>query len=215
MNDTDLRADVEDALEFEPATDANQIGVAVQNGVVTLSGHVTTYAARLAAERAVARVKGVRGIAQEVEVRPAGSHLTADDEIARRVLEALAWNSLVPMDSVKVRVAEGHVTLSGRVEWNYQRTAAELAIAGMSGVKGILNSIEITKKASPADVRQRIENALKRDAELDAAGIRVMVHDGTVTLEGKVDCWGDRMAAENAAWAAPGVQRVNDQLRIS
>ena len=214
MNDMDIKEDVMDALDFEPSIDANSIGIAVDKGIVTLTGHVPTYTQRLTTERVVTRVKGVRGIAQEIEVRPTGTHLTADDEIARRAADLLMWNTSVPKDSVKVKVAEGYVTLMGTVEWNYQRNAAQLAVSGMSGVKSVSNQIGIRQKAAPADVRQRIESALKRDAELDAAGIRVQVADGVVTLDGKIDTWADRQIAERAAWAVPGVTRVNDHLYV-
>ena len=214
MNDMNLKEDVMDALDFEPSIDANDIGVAVDRGIVTLTGHVPTYSQRLTAERVVTRIKGVRGLAQEIEVRPIGTHQTADDEIARRAADLLTWNTSVPKDSVKVKVADGYVTLLGKVEWNYQRNAAQSAVSGMSGVKSVSNQIEIHQKVTPSDIRQRIENALKRDAELDAAAIQVKVSDGVVTLDGKIDTWADRQIAERAAWAAPGVTRVNDHLHV-
>lgn len=214
MNDTDIKEDVMDALDFEPSIDANDIGVTVENGIVTLTGHVPTYSQRQTAERVTTRVKGVRGLAQEIEVRPIGSHQTADDEIARRAADLLTWNTSVPKDSVKVRVADGYVTLLGTVEWNFQRTAALSAISGMYGIKSVSNQIAIRQKPTPGDIRQRIESALKRDAELDAAGIRVEVSDGVVTLDGKIDSWADRRIAENAAWAVAGVTRVNDHLHV-
>lgn len=214
MNDTDIKQDVMDALDFEPSIDANNIGVTVENGIVTLTGHVPTYLQRQTAEHVVTRIKGVRGLAQQIEVRPLGTHQTADDEIARRAADMLKWNTSVPKDSVKVKVTDGCVTLLGTVDWNYQRSAAQSAISGMYGVKSVSNQLEIRHKASPADIRQRIESALKRDAELDAAGIRVLVSEGVVTLEGKIDSWADRRIVENAAWAAPGVTRVNDNLNV-
>lgn len=214
VSDKDLRDDVMDALDFEPSIDANDIGVAVERGIVTLSGHVTTYSQRIAAERVATHVKGVRGIAEQIEVRPIGTHQTADDEIARRAADLLMWSTSVPKDSVKVKVDDGFITLLGTVEWNYQRNAAQSAISGMAGVKSVFNKIEIRQKATPADIRQRIESALKRDAELDAAAIQVQVANGVVTLDGRIDSWGDRLIAERAAWAAPGVTRVNDHLHI-
>ena len=215
VSDRDLKEDVMEALDFEPSIDANDIGVAVERGIVTLSGHVATYSQRVAAERVVTHVKGVRGIAEQIEVRPIGTHQTADDEIARRAADLLMWNTSVPKDSVKVKVDEGFVTLLGTVEWNYQRNAAKTAVSGMMGVKSVYNKIEIRQKATPSDVRQRIESALKRDAELDAAAIQVQVLNGVVTLDGKIDSWADRLIAERAAWAAPGVTRVNDNLHIA
>lgn len=215
MKDTEIRQRVIDELEFEPSIDGAHVGVAVEEGVVTLTGHVATFSERMTAERVVGRVKGVRGLAQELEVRPAGANLTADDEIARRAANVLQWHTSIPRDSVRVKVTKGFVTLEGSVDWNYQRTAAENALHGMSGVTGVANLILIRAKASPADVRQRIESALKRDAELDAAAINVRVADGTVTLEGKIDSYADRQIAERAAWAAPGVVRVDDRLKVA
>lgn len=215
MDDMNLKEDVMDALDFEPSIDANDIGVAVDRGIVTLTGHVPTYSQRLTAERVVTRIKGVRGLAQEIEVRPVGTHQTADDEIARRAVDLLTWTTSLPKDSVKVKVANGYVTLLGTVDWNYQRNAAQSAISGMSGVKSVLNQIEIRHRPTPADIRQRIESALKRDAELDALAIQVKVSDGVVTLDGKIDTWADRQIAERAAWAVPGVTRVNDHLYVA
>lgn len=214
MLDIDIRQDVLDALEFEPSLDAADIGVAVEAGVVTLTGHVPTYAEKLKAEQIVIGVKGVRGLAQEIEVRPFGTNLTADDEIARRIVEVFRWNTSVPRDAIKVKVSKGWVTLSGSVEWNYQRIGTESAIRGMTGIVGISNAITISPKASPTDIRDRIEKALKRQAELEMGNIRVDVTDGTVTLEGKVHSLAERRVAEQAVWAAPGVHSVKDHLSV-
>ncbi len=214
MLDIAVRQDVLDALEFEPSLDAANIGVAVEAGVVTLTGHVPTYAEKLKAEEIATAVKGVKGIAQEIEVRPAGANPTADDEIVRRILDVLRWSTGIPVDTVKVKVQKGWVTLTGTVEWNYQRESAVHAIRGMAGVTGITNSILIGPKASPVDIRDRIERALKRQAELDMGDIRVAVSDGTVTLEGKVHSMIERRVAEQAAWAAPGVRAVKDRLSV-
>jgi osmotically-inducible protein OsmY len=215
MKDSDLRQLVIEELEYEPSIDAKHIGVAVADGIVDLTGHVPTYAQRTTTEKIVSRIKGVRGIAVEIEVRPLGTHMTADDEIARRAADLLRWNASVPADKVRVKVAKGFVTLEGEVTWNYQRNAADAAVRGMLGVTGISNRITIKPTASPSDIRQRIEAALKRDAELDAAAIRVKVLDGTVTLEGRVDSFADRQLVERAAWAAPGVHKVDDRLSVS
>ncbi|WP_145106040.1 BON domain-containing protein [Cereibacter sediminicola] len=214
MGDLDIRQDVLDGLEFEPSLDAAHIGVSVENGIVLLTGHVRTYDERLKAEQVVTSIKGVRGIAQDIEVRPVGANVTADDEIARRVLDVLKWNASVPTDAVKVKVAKGWVTLSGAVEWNFQREAAEHSIRGIAGVVGISNAIVIATKLSPADLRLRIERALKRRAELEMSDIRVEVSGGTVTLDGKVHSIGERRAAEQAVWAAPGVVDVRDRLSV-
>ncbi|WP_102108026.1 BON domain-containing protein [Oceaniglobus roseus] len=214
MKDIDLRQDVLDELEYEPSIDAAEIGVTVEDGTVTLTGHVRTYAEKRQAENIVKRVKGVRAIAQEIEVRPLGSHLTADDEIAKRAVNSLTWNASVPRDRVQVKVENAYISLSGKVDWYYQKMAAEKAVQSISGVKGVGNLIEIKPKVSPTDVRQRIENALKRDAELEAKRIQVQVSDSRVTLEGRVRNWAERDAAERAAWAAPGVAHVVDHITI-
>lgn len=214
MKDIDLRKDVLDELEYEPSIDAADIGVAVENGTVTLTGHVRTYAQKQTAERIVKHVKGVLAIAQEIEVRPAGSHLTADDEIAKRAVSSLNWNASVPRDKVQVTVENGHVTLSGTVTWYFEKEAAAKAVQNLAGVKDVTNLILIKPSVSPTDVRQRIENALKRDAELEAKRIQVQVTDSKVTLEGRVRNWAERDAATRAAWAAPGVVNVVDHIVI-
>lgn len=214
MTDIELRQTVSDALEFEPSVNAAHVGVAAKDGVITLSGHVATYAEKLKAEEVAMGVRGVKAIAEEIEVRPAGTHATADDEIARRVLEVLRWNTTVPDDRVKVTVQNGWVTLTGSVEWNYQRESASRGLQGLAGVRGVANTIRIAPKASPADLRNRIEQALKRQAELDALGIAVELTDGSVTLRGKVHSLSERRVAEQAVWAAPGVREVRDNLSV-
>ena len=214
MTDMKLKQTILDALEFDPSIDAASIGVSVDNGVVTLSGHVPTYFEKMKAEDIAIAIRGVKAIAQEIEVRPAGTHLTADDEIARRVLDVLRWSTTLPADAVKVKVQGGWLTLTGAVEWNFQREAAARAVRDMSGVKGVTNNIIITPKATPADLRDRIERALKRQAELDMNNIRVEVADGAVTLEGKVHSLAERRVAEQAVWAAPGSREVRDRLSV-
>ncbi len=214
MTDMKLKQTILDALEFDPSIDAASIGVSVDNGVVTLSGHVPTYFEKMKAEDIAIAIRGVKAIAQEIEVRPAGTHLTADDEIARRVLDVLRWSTTLPADAVKVKVQGGWLTLTGAVEWNFQREAAARAVRDMSGVKGVTNNIIITPKATPADLRDRIERALKRQAELDMNNIRAEVADGAVTLEGKVHSLAERRVAEQAVWAAPGIREVRDRLSV-
>lgn len=214
MDDKHLRQDVIDELDFEPSIDAANIGVAVDAGVVTLTGHVPTYAQKASVEATVRRVKGVKGIAEEVEVRPFGANLTADDEIAKRALNTINWNTIVPRDAVTVEVRKGWVTLKGKLEWQYQKEAAGEAVRALSGVFGVVNQIEVAPRVSVADVKKRIEDALKRNAEVEADKIKVNVTDGQVTLEGRVDAWWERQAAERAAWAAPGVRAVVDHLRV-
>ena len=214
MNDKLLRQDVIDELNFIPDVDAANIGVAASDGVVTLSGHVVSYAQKLAAERAARRVKGVRAIAEEIEVRYPNEKKTADDQIAERALAILDWDAQVPTDSVMVRVERGWVTLTGEASWQYQRMAAETAIRKLSGVVGVTNEIRVKPKVVSRDVRSEILEALKRNAELDANSIMVAVHDDKVTLMGKVRNWRERDVAERAAWSAPGVTAVEDRLFI-
>ena len=216
MNANQLKQNVIDELEFEPSIEVAHIGVAVEESVVTLTGHVATYAEKTALEEAVRRVRGVKGIAQEVVVRPAGTNLTADDEIAKQALHMLNWHVLVPSDAVQVKVEHGRLTLSGNVEWHYQRNAAADAVKNLFGVSGVTNSIRVVPpKSAASDVKMMIESALKRTAEVEANAIQVTVADGTVTLEGKVKDWAERMAVERAAWSAPGVYDVEDLMTIA
>ncbi len=214
MNDSALRQDILDELEFEPSIDANDIGVAVEDGVVTLSGHVPNFSQRQVVERVVARVKGVRGIAQEIEVRFLGGPGTSDDEIAKRVLDTLKWSTLVPDGKVQVKVQDGHVTLSGKLEWNYQKTGAADAVRDLKGVTGITNLIELSPRPSSIDVKKRIEEALRRSAEVEGKHIQVDVAGNKVILRGNVKAWNERSVVEQAAWATPGVHTVDDRLTI-
>ncbi|MBX4927902.1 BON domain-containing protein [Rhizobium binae] len=214
MDDITLRQDILDELDFEPSIDAANIGVAVEDGIITLTGHVSSYSEKETAERVVKRVKGVRGIAQEIEVRIFGNRETSDDDIARRAANMLDWNVSIPKGAVQVKVQKGWVTLTGKVEWQYQKNAAADAVRNLAGVVGLSNVIELTPRVSAADVKKRIEDAFKRDAELESQGIRVEVSGGSVTLRGKVHTWSERRAAERAAWSAPGIKTLNDQIAI-
>lgn len=213
MNNKELRQLVIDELEYEPSIDAADIGVAAENGVVTLSGHVSDYVQKMAAERAAWRVKGVKGIAQEIEVRFPGDKKWNDDEIAERAVNILAWNTLVPKDCTRVKVSDGWITLSGNMKWNYQRQAAENEVRKLNGVTGVTNNIVLTSAVQAGDLKHRIQDALKRHAEVEADAVRVDVRsDGTVRIEGRVDNWSEMQAVEHAVWSAPGVQRVDDCL---
>ena len=214
MNDITLRQNIIDELEFEPSIDAANIGVSVANGVVTLTGHVPSYFEKTEVEAVVRRLQGVKAIAEEIEVRPFGANPNADDEIAKRAVNTINWNTAVPKDAVKVKVQKGWVTLSGSVEWQFQKVAAQEAVKGLSGVLGIANTIEVKPHVSTFDVKKRIEDALKRNAEIDAQAIKVMVADGKVTLEGHVHTWQERDAAERAAWSAAGVKGVVDHIAV-
>lgn len=215
MDDIALRQNILDELEFEPRVDAADIGVVARDGIVTLTGHVGTYAEKDAAEKAVRRVKGVRAIAQEMDVRILGPRRTDDDDIARRAVKMVDWNISIPKQMVQIRVCKGVVTLTGKVEWQYQKNAAAAAVRDLAGVVGVSNLIDVVPGISADDVKTRIENALERDAELEAQAIRVDVSDGKVTLKGNVRTLSERRAAERAAWSAPGVHTLDDQLSIS
>lgn len=182
---------------------------------MTLTGHVTSFAEKVAAEHAAGRVKGVRAIAQEIEVRYPSDRKTADEEIAKRALSILKWDALVPHDSVKVTVQKGWVTLSGELVWHYQKKAAETSVRKLSGVTGVTNGIVIKPTVYASDVKKRIEDALARNAHVEGQAIRVNVREGNqVSLEGMVDSWDDREVVKTAAWSVPGVQSVEDRLIV-
>ena len=213
MSELQLRQDVVDELEFEPSVDAAHIGVAVDKGVVTLTGHVASYAEKQAAIAAVRRVKGVRAIAEEIEVRYPLHVKTSDDEIAQRAIDILGWDTMVPSDSIQITVHNGWVTLTGSVDWHYQKVQAEEDVRKLSGVRGVINAVEIKPSVQAEDVKRKIEEALKRHAEIEASAIQVTVRErNKVILEGKVGSWDERHAVENAAWSAPGVKLVEDRM---
>ena len=214
MTDKTLQALVEEELDWEPSVDSSNIGVSVNAGVVRLSGSVRTYPQKIAAEKAAERVKGVRGVALDIDVRPFGDTGTSDDEVAKRALNTLAWHAMVPDKAIKVRVENGWVSLSGEVEWQYQREAAERAVQKLYGVRGVTNQIAIRPQVKAVDVKRRIEEALHRQARLEADKVQVLVDGDRVTLEGNVDTWSDRSTIERAAWAAPGVVSVQDHVRV-
>jgi osmotically-inducible protein OsmY len=214
-NDRQLQQDVIAELGWDAAIDASRIGVEAEDGIVTLTGHVESYAQKWAAERAAQRVSGVKGVAVEMEVVLPGSSQRSDADIARMASNALEWNVLVPRDAVAVLVEDGHVTLSGEVEWAYVRNAAESSVRGLSGVKNVANLIRIRLQIKPGDVKTKIEAALQRRAHLDARAITVEVDHGTVSLAGTVDSLAERVTVENAVWNAPGVQNVVDHLVVA
>jgi hyperosmotically inducible protein len=215
MNELRLRDDILDELAYEPIVDPAHIGVAVDQDVVTLTGDVGSYAQKLAAISAVRRVKGVHGIADEIEVRYSSDAETSDDEIARRAINVLSWDSVVPSNAIQVTVRDGLVTLTGKVNWYYQKSSAERDVRKLAGVRAVVNNIEIEPHAKANDVKRKVEAALKRHAEIEAKDIIVTVRDDDeVLLEGKVRNWEERFAVENAAWSAPGVKNVSDRLTI-
>ncbi|MBY0260559.1 BON domain-containing protein [Methylobacterium sp.] len=214
MNDKILRQSIVDELDFEPSIDAAHIGVAVDKGIVTLTGHVGSYTERVAAEKAARKVRGVRGVVEEIKVRFAGEALPRDEDLARRAVQMLDWSVTVPPNAVQVKVQDGWITLTGAVPWQYQKEEAQAALKRLTGVAGIINQITVEPQASATDVRTKIEAALKRNAEVEADAIKVTVKDAKVTLEGKVHAWHERNLVENAAWSAPGVRAVVDHLTL-
>ena len=213
-SDTDLQRDVTSELRWDPSVRDEEVAVAVKDGVVTLGGSVDSYAAKYRAVRAAERVGGVKAVADEITVTLPSATQRSDTDLAHQVAQALEWHIQVPDERIKARVAHGWVTLDGEVEWEYQRQAAQRAARDLVGVRGLTNQITLKPKASPFDVSQRIKDALRRQAELDAGKIEVDVANGAVTLRGNVRSWAERREAEHAAWSAPGVIRVDDRLAV-
>jgi osmotically-inducible protein OsmY len=213
--DTELQQDVMNELKWEPTIRAAEIGVGVKDGVVTLSGYVDSYVKKLVAERAAARVFGVREVAEEIQVRLPGSLKRPDKDIAGMVADVLEWNVLVPYDRVKVHVQDGVVTLSGEVDWGYQKYAAEEAVHHLMGVVCLNNQITVKPAIKPQDVKDKIKSAFQRNALLDSRRITVETGGGKVILSGSVRSWGERAEAQWAAWAAPGVFEVENNIIIS
>jgi osmotically-inducible protein OsmY len=212
--DLELKHDVEAELAWNPDINAAAIGVAVKDGVVTLTGHLDTYGEKFAIERALRGLHGVSAIALEFDVKLAPHHQRTDSEIAGAIEHALRWNTHVPADRIRVTVERGHVTLTGEVEWNQQRLRAETVAHTMIGVTGITNHITLHPRATEGDVQTGIEQALKRQAEREARRVQVEVKGPTVRLSGMVHSWQERDAAAGAAWSAPGVCVVINDLRV-
>jgi osmotically-inducible protein OsmY len=222
MTDWEIRQNVEAELNFEPSVNASDIGVAVKDGIVTLTGRVDSYWEKVAAEDAAARVDGVRAVANELEIRLPISSERTDEDIARAVVNRLTWTITVPKDRIKVKVSNGWVTLEGEVDWQFQKNAAVEALRDLVGIKGVINHIVIKHQpaaevtsAITAQVKSAIEEALKRSAEIDANRITVEVAGDKVILKGTVRSWFEREQAERAAWRAPGVREVENRIVIS
>ena len=216
-SDNDIKRDVEDELRWDPDVDPTDIGVAVKNGVVTLSGFVHSYMQKWAAERAAKRVAGVVGVANDVEVRLPAVDERPDPEIARDAVVAIKSYLPLASEHIKVIVSKGWATLEGNVEWNYQRQDAEKAVRGVKGVKGVSNLIQLKPRTapSPEEIQRQIEAAFRRSAELDANRITVETHGSEVILKGTVRSWAERQEAERVAWLAPGITKVENRITIS
>ncbi len=214
MTDKDIQQAVLRELEWEPQVKSTEIGVVVKEGIVTLTGTVDSYTKRYQAERAAKRVAGVKAVVNELEVKLPSSSERTDEDIARAAVRALEQHSSVPHDRIKIRVSDGWITLEGDLEWQYQREAAEAAVRYLMGVKGVINLITVKPRVAPSEIRAKIEEALRRAAELDAERITVETDGSKVILRGRVRAWAEREEAERAAWRAPGVTLVENHITV-
>lgn len=212
--DAQLKSDVIRELEWDPSINATNVGVAVNNGVVTLTGHLESFGEKYAIERIVKRVKGVQALAVELDVKLALGHKRSDSEIAEAAEGALKWHTEVPDERIRLSVEKGWVTLEGEVDWDFQRRAAERAVRSLIGVVNVVNHIKLTVHATQADVATRIREALERYALDESKKIDVTVSGSKAILRGTVHSWAERTAAQGAAWAAPGVVSVENDLKV-
>jgi osmotically-inducible protein OsmY len=212
-SDSEVRQDVLDEMQSEPAVNANKIGVAVDNGIVTLSGYVCSYGEKRAAEQAATRVKGVKAIAEQIEVKSPNASVCLDADIALTVVNALKRTTAIE-EPIEVKVEDGVVTLNGDVRWKYERDIAKGAIENLAGVRGIINLISVLEQPSATSVKEQIKQAFEHAALLDAAQLQVETHEGEVLLKGNVHSMAELREAEYAAWAVPGVTKVANQLKV-
>lgn len=213
--DSQVQQDVLAELKWEPSINAAQIGVEVNDGIVTLAGHVGSFAEKWDAERAAQRVSGVKALAIEMDVKLASGNVRTDADLARTAENALMWTTYLPTESVKVMVENGWITLSGTVDWSYQRESAATAVRYLMGVKGVHNQITMKAKPLSGTVKSDIESAIQRRATTDGKSIQVAVHGSDVTLTGTVHSWSERDLAARTAWGTPGVHKVTDNITIA
>jgi osmotically-inducible protein OsmY len=213
--DVSIQEDVLEELKWDSRVRANEIGVAVKDGIVTLTGWVDSYLKKMAAEQAAHRVQGVKAVANDIEVRLPSSSERTDADLAAAVLNALRWDAFIPAGKLDVTVSKGWVTLKGEVDFQFERRDAERAVERLSGVKGVSNLITIKPRLSPTDLKQKIEKALVRNAETDASHITIEVQGSKVILRGTVHAYAEKKAAEDTAWSAPGVSEVDNRITVS
>src|ERR1700716_3067582 len=214
-SDSDIERDVKEELEWDPDLDASDIAVSVKKGVVTLAGFVKSYTDKYEAESAAKRVAGVSAVANDLEVRMPSVDERPDPDIARDAVAAIKSQLPISSEHIKIVVKNGWVNLEGQVEWQYQRQTAENAVRRIKGVKGVSNLIQLKPRAQPDEIKEKIQEAFKRNAEVDANRIMVETNGGEVILKGTVRSWIEREEAERVAWSAPGVTRVVDQIIVS
>ena len=212
--DSQIQQDVMDQLKWEPYLNAAQIGVAVKNGIVTLSGQVDTYSKKLIAENAAKKISGVKAIAEDIQIGVSPAYNKTDAEIAEAVLNALKWHTAVQEEKIKVKVEDGYVRLEGEVEWNFQRKNAAAAIENLAGVRSVINLITVKPKITASDIQDKINEAFKRSATIDAGKITTEVIGSKAILRGKVRSFAEKEDAENAAWFAPGITAVESKIEI-
>ena len=213
-SDSDLKQAVLDELIWEPAVNPAHIGVTAHGGVITLTGHVGSYMHKVAAERAASRVKGVKAVAEEIEVKLPYDVKRSDEDIAAAAVDRLGWNSAIPDDAIKVKVQQGWVTLTGAVGWYFERETAETDIRALSGVIGVSNQVEIKPAVNAPNLKKDIENALHRSWYYDPDTITVATQGGKITLSGKVTTWNAQRLAGSTAWSAPGATSVENNILI-
>jgi osmotically-inducible protein OsmY len=212
--DSQLQQEIMSELYYEPSINAAHIGVAVNEGIVTLTGHVESFSEKYMAEKAAGRVKGVKALAEDIEVRLPFDKTRADDEIAAAAIDRLAWDTAIPSEAIKVKVDNGWITLTGQVEWNYQKDAAEQDVRRLFGVTGVSNQATIKPTSKASNIKKDIEFALSRSWSSHTNTITVSETDGEVQLSGTVHSWHDRKMAVDAAWAAPGVTEVENDIMV-